>query len=277
MHRKIDEITIKVVDRLKDVEGIKAIVLGGSRATDSATIDSDIDIGIYYDSNIGLDAKRIGDIFAELDDKKRQGLITNTGDWGKWIDGGGWVTIDGMPVDILFRDFYKVTSVVNDCLIGNITIDYQSGHPFGFVNSIYMGEVYYCKTLFANDNDLQELKSVLSQFPQKYKKAVLDKFIWEAEFSLLCGRKSIAKNEIVYVVGSIYRTVNCIIQILYATNEMYLLNEKASLSRLTENLMPDGFFADIEKLFEGLNKVDLEHSFKVAEYCLERVKIYAKL
>jgi predicted nucleotidyltransferase len=37
-----------MVDRLKPVHGLRAIVLGGSYASSSERPDSDIDIGLYY-------------------------------------------------------------------------------------------------------------------------------------------------------------------------------------------------------------------------------------
>ena len=38
-----------IVQRLRRVEGVVGIVLGGSRARGTHTPDSDIDLGLYYD------------------------------------------------------------------------------------------------------------------------------------------------------------------------------------------------------------------------------------
>jgi hypothetical protein len=62
-----------------------------------------------------------------LDDEHRQDAITRPGDWGTWINGGGWLKIDDMAVDILFRETKNVIAVIEDCVDGNITIDYQCG------------------------------------------------------------------------------------------------------------------------------------------------------
>lgn len=45
----------EIVDEVKQVEGVKAIVLGGSRARGTHTSTSDVDLGIYYHSNSPLD------------------------------------------------------------------------------------------------------------------------------------------------------------------------------------------------------------------------------
>ncbi|MDR0270098.1 nucleotidyltransferase domain-containing protein [Paenibacillus sp.] len=42
-----------IVDNLKQINGISALVLGGSRARGTESPNSDIDIGIYYDSEKG--------------------------------------------------------------------------------------------------------------------------------------------------------------------------------------------------------------------------------
>jgi predicted nucleotidyltransferase len=46
----------QLVDHLKPVHGLKAIVLGGSYASGSQRPDSDLDIGLYYNENQPLDS-----------------------------------------------------------------------------------------------------------------------------------------------------------------------------------------------------------------------------
>jgi len=47
--REIEEILSQVVGRVAKIEGVLAIVLGGSRARGTADERSDVDLGIYYD------------------------------------------------------------------------------------------------------------------------------------------------------------------------------------------------------------------------------------
>lgn len=50
-----DRITERFVELLRECSFIKGIVMGGSRATGTATEASDLDIGVYYDrSSIDL-------------------------------------------------------------------------------------------------------------------------------------------------------------------------------------------------------------------------------
>jgi len=78
-----------IVDSLKQVSGITALVLGGSRARGTESHDSDIDIGIYYDSEKGLDITQLRRVAAAIDDDHRENIVTEIGDWGPWINGGG--------------------------------------------------------------------------------------------------------------------------------------------------------------------------------------------
>ncbi len=96
-----------IVERLKRVEGIEAIVLGGSRARGTSTASSDYDLGIYYSPAVGLDLEELEGAAAELDDSRRTGLVMPIGGWGPWINGGGWLTIGGQAVDLLYRDLER--------------------------------------------------------------------------------------------------------------------------------------------------------------------------
>lgn len=263
MPDKIENILTQVVHAFNGISGIDAIVLGGSRATGTASEASDIDIGIYYDEKV-FDIKSFKLKAASLDDDRRIDAITDLGAWGPWINGGGWLKIDGVAVDILFKNTRKVIAVIDDCLNGKLTIDYQCGHPFGFVNSIYMGEVAYCKILSSNNEIIAEQKNRLREFPETYRQAVINRFLWECDFSLMCGRKAIDKADIIYVAGSLFRCAGCLLQVLYAVNGMYMLNEKGSLARLLKQpnaYVPENFASDIQSALSGLREDSLQAGF----------------
>ncbi len=249
----VDSIIKKILTALKTVEGIEAIVLGGSRAKGNFSAKSDIDIGVYYSDFSLLDRKSLEQIATELDDTHRPNLISRIGEWGPWINGGGWLCIDGFATDFLFRDLNKVTTVIDDCLNKVITIDYQPGHPHGFVNTIYVAETYYCKILWDVDNQIINLKERITPYPLAIKTGIINKFIWEAGFSAANAYKGLIKADIVYTIGCIYRTISCLIQVIYALNETYIMNEKGSLINIdTFNLIPKDFQKKVEGIFYAL-------------------------
>src|SRR5689334_15729120 len=60
------EICRRAAERLAVVEGIKAIVLGGSRARGTAREESDIDLGLYYDPCSPISIKDLDAAACEL-------------------------------------------------------------------------------------------------------------------------------------------------------------------------------------------------------------------
>lgn len=247
---EINLIIKKILTSLKTVKGIEAVVLGGSRAKGNYSAKSDIDIGIYYNDGSQLDLEGLNRVATELDDTHRSNLITKIGEWGPWINGGGWLCIDGLSTDFLLRDLNKVSTVIDDCLNKIITIDYQPGHPHGFVNSIYAAETYYCKILWSTNNNLVNLKDKITPYPLSIKTGIVNKFLWEAGFSSALAHKGLLKDDIVYTAGCIYRVVSCLIQVIYALNETYIMNEKGSLDNIdTFRIIPKEFKKKIENIF----------------------------
>src|SRR5437868_3636576 len=96
---EVHMILVRLVDALRPVPGVIGLALGGSRARGTQALDSDIDLGIYYDPAQPLDVAVLNHVAATLDDGRRPELLTPMGGWGPWINGGGWLTIRGLAVD----------------------------------------------------------------------------------------------------------------------------------------------------------------------------------
>ena len=69
-----------------------------------------------------------------MDDEHRDNLIVSPGEWGQWVNGGGWLIIDGYHVDFILRDAEKVKIVISECQEGVISAHYQTGHPHAYMN-----------------------------------------------------------------------------------------------------------------------------------------------
>jgi hypothetical protein len=81
--------------------------------------------------------------------------VTAIGEWGPWINGGAWLTVEGKRVGLLYRDLGKVRDVIEACLDGRIERVYQPGHPDAFISAIYIGEVAHCRVLRDPENVLR--------------------------------------------------------------------------------------------------------------------------
>lgn len=239
----------RVAARLGEVSGVVAVALGGSRARGAGGPRSDVDLGLYYEPDLPPSLERLRALAAELDDRHQPDLITPTGAWGPWMDGGGWLIIEGLHVDWLYRDLTRVRAVIAECREGRVRIDYQSGHPHGFVNAIYAGEVHYCRPLHDPAGVLTALKAEVWPYPEALGRGLIKMFLWEAGFALMTGRKGAARGDVAHAAGSLYRCTACLVQTVFALNGRYLINEKGGVRAAAElPLCPDGFAETIESV-----------------------------
>ncbi len=239
-----------IVECISQVDGVAAIVLGGSRARDTHTPTSDVDLGIYYRPERALDLDALGRVAAEIDDEHRSDLLTPIGGWGPWINGGGWLTVRSVPVDFLYRDLSRVTAVVEACHAGQVDIVYQPGHPHGFVSAIYMAEIAVCQALWDPRGEVGALKAKTQPYPAALQTALIQKFAWEANFVLDTAKKGVQRADVTYVAGCCFRSVSCMLQVIFALNGQYWLNEKGAVA-LAESfpLRPPELRARIEEIF----------------------------
>lgn len=225
-----DPLLARIVPRLAEVPGIAGIVLGGSRARGTATAASDYDIGLYYGPHEPLDTARLLEIAKELVDDPAAAAITPVGGWGPRIVGGGWLKVGGRKVDLLYRGVEPVRAVISACRAGQISMDYQPGHPHGFCSAIWMGEVALCIPLHDPNGAIAELKAATTPYPDALRDALLKMFLWEILFSIENGEIAVARGEQTHIAGCTYRALCCIGQVLFALNRRYLINEKGAVA-----------------------------------------------
>jgi predicted nucleotidyltransferase len=219
----------EIAGRLGEVPGVVAVALGGSWARGEAHLDSDVDLGVYYRPEHRPSVEDLRRLAQELDDRHLPDLATEIGEWGPWINGGGWLRVESRSVDWLYRDADKVAAIIGRCTSGETACYYQPGHPHGFHEHIYLGEVHHCRTLHDPEGLLRELKSTVATYPPMLKRTIIEKYLWEAGFSLETARKPAARGEASYVSGCLFRGVACMVQALFALNERYFINEKGSV------------------------------------------------
>ena len=244
----VDIIIQLVREKLSSLSYIECIVLGGSRARGTHTEDSDIDIGIYYHSE-SFDLITINQLAAELDDEHRSNLIAPPGAWGNWVNGGGWLIIQGHHVDLILRDIKRVEQVMKDTNQGIVTANYQTGHPHGYISVMYRGELGISKILFARSGSFCELKKQAETYPSALQKGLTDFFMFEAGFSLMFAKDNIDKDDISYVCGHCFRSISGLNQVLFAMNKEYCINEKKAVKMIDVfKIKPYGYKEKIDKI-----------------------------
>ncbi|MEU1493289.1 nucleotidyltransferase domain-containing protein [Streptomyces sp. NPDC005775] len=214
-----------MAERLTAVPGIRAVVLGGSRARGTHRPDSDWDLGLYYRGAPDLAAlTALASAF--------QGSpveVAGPGGWGPWVNGGAWLRVDGVQVDWILRDLDQVEAVWSDCRRCRFEVWVQPGHPLGFWSPAYPGEVALGRVLADPHGELTALQQATSAYPEPLRKALTDA-VWEAEFSVGAARKSAPAGDRLHVSLCLSRAFGILVQSLHAHHRTWCLNEKGALA-----------------------------------------------
>jgi hypothetical protein len=225
----MDPVLSRVVKALQPLPGMTAIVLGGSRARGTAGPQSDYDVGLYYEPDAPFDIEALRSAIAPLLDDPSS-TVTQFGEWGPWINGGGWLTIGGISVDLLYRDLGRVRDVIAEARQGRFSMNYQPGHPHGFCSVIWMGEAAICQPFFDPLGRIAELKGQTWPYPQALRDALLVRFGWEVDFAIENADLAALRGERTHIAGCAYRALSCLAQVLFALNGRYLINEKGAVT-----------------------------------------------
>jgi hypothetical protein len=127
-----------LAERLAAVPGVVAVTLGGSRAVGAAVEGSDWDFGLYYRG--GLDP-------ADISALGWPGRVFAPGEWGSIVNGGAWLTVGGVKVDLIYRDLDEVlrwTAAAGD---GRFEIRREVGYVAGIATYVLAGELALGKVL----------------------------------------------------------------------------------------------------------------------------------
>lgn len=268
----IEHIINNISSRLQECSFIKGIVLGGSRATGTASENSDIDIGIYYEKS-SIDFEVLNTIATQLDDSHRDNLICDEGGWGTWVNCGGWLLIEGYHVDLIFRDIERVKKCILDTDSGKISAHYQPGHPHAFINVMYRGELASSRILYAKNDSFIALKEQSEIYSHTLQSALTSFFMFEAKFSWDFCRKSLISNDIYYVSGHLFRAISALNQVLFALNQVYCLNEKKATLRINRfAIAPVDYYNRVNQLFMLVSQ-DLSEVVNKLEQLCDEVEI----
>ena len=229
----IEQLLKQIADQIAPCSFVAGIVLGGSRATGMGTENSDIDIGIYYERE-RMDFDRLNGIAAGLDDLHRENLVCREGEWGNWVNCGGWLTVKGYHVDLILRDIARVQDILDQTERGETAAHYQTGHPHGYIDAMYRGELAAGKILYARDQSFTEMKERAEVYPEALRRALISFFMFEAKFSCMLAEGYGRGEDLYYVAGHLFRSVSALNQVLFALNQTYCLNEKKAVRRIRE-------------------------------------------
>ncbi|HYD09383.1 MAG TPA: nucleotidyltransferase domain-containing protein, partial [Acidimicrobiales bacterium] len=129
---------LHVAERLASVVGVRAVVLGGSRATGTHHEGSDWDFGLYYDGALDTGALR---------SFGWEGQVFEPGEWSPLMNGGAWFVIDGVKVDVIYRSVPEVAWWIDEASAGRFRVELLNGYLAGFPSYVLVGEVAVSRVL----------------------------------------------------------------------------------------------------------------------------------
>ena len=219
-----------LAERLTSVDGVVGVVLGGSRARGEHVPESDVDLGIYYRDD--LDIAALGALAREVAGPDAQ--VTKRGEWGPWVDGGGWLVIggdkqagDGLHVDWIYRDVDRVRDAWARAHRGSYDWNSQTGHPLGVPDFGYVGELALAVVLADPTGELAELQNAIT-YPDALREA-LRRNLWEADFLLQIAAKATSRGDSAYVALCLSRALLLCAHALHAHEGRWLVNEKGAV------------------------------------------------
>ena len=258
-----------LAERLTSVDGVVGVVLGGSRARGEHVPESDVDLGIYYRDD--LDIAALGALAREVAGPDAQ--VTKRGEWGPWVDGGGWLVIggdkqagDGLHVDWIYRDVDRVWDAWARAHRGSYDWNSQTGHPLGVPDFGYVGELALAVVLADPTGELAELQNAIT-YPDALREA-LRRNLWEAEFLLQIAAKATSRGDSAYVALCLSRALLLCAHALHAHDGRWLVNEKGAVPAAGAlPSAPTDFERRVTGLLGQLGKTpeDLRESIDVAE------------
>ena len=221
-----------LAERLGAISGITAVVLGGSHARGCAKPESDIDLGLLYSEAAPFSIQQVRELAEAVNDTAGP-VVTDFYGWGRWVNGGAWLTISGQRVDFIYRSIEHLERVIDEAEAGRCELDYAQQPPFGFFSATYLGEVAVCVPLFDPEARLEKLKQRVADYPEALRRTIVQDYLWQAEFNLAAfARKFAARADAYGTTACLARAVNQLILVLFAINRQYPLNDKTALAEV---------------------------------------------
>jgi predicted nucleotidyltransferase len=222
----------RVVNGLAQVPGVAAVVLGGSHARGRARVESDLDLGLLYRGARPIDIGALQVLAGQLNDTPDP-VVSPLSAWGRFVDGGAWLTIRGQRVDFLYRDVGLVEAVLADAQAGRFELDWAQQPPFGFFGPTILGEVAIARPLHDPHGVVAELQRAVSPMPDALIAAVVQANLWQVDFGLRAfAPKFAAKGDAYGLAGCLGRFANALVHALFALNRAWFLNDKTALEEV---------------------------------------------
>jgi hypothetical protein len=221
-----------LVADLAAMDGAAAVVLGGSRAFGAADAGSDWDLAVYYRGAIDTAALA------------RRGPVHPPGSWGRIMNGGAWLTVDGAKVDVLLRDLDAVDLWSARAEEGTYEVDALLGYLAG-------APTYLLRAERAVGQVLRGALPPAAGFPAALATVAPERWRFGARFTLDYARMLAARGDIAGTAGQAAKAVVERAHAILCERRAWVLNEKRIVERAGLGGV-QGLFAEIPADAVGL-------------------------
>ncbi len=199
---------------LSRIPGVEAVALGGSRASGRARADSDWDFGLYHRGRMDTDAIRALGF---------PGTVVEPGDWGRLVNGGAWLSVDGVRVDLLYRDLDEVEHWWSEARDGRYVRDQVEGYLAGMTSYVLVGELALNRVLIG------ELPR--PDFPDALRATAPPDWRGSAGFSLGVADSMARIGDVTACAGLLAKAAIAAAEAVIAERGEWALNEKGIVGR----------------------------------------------
>ncbi len=202
----------ELVESLIGMPGACAVALGGSRADGSMDARSDWDLAVYYRG--ALDTARLS----------ARGTVHPPGSWGRIMNGGAWLVVDGTKVDVLLRDLEVVEHWCARAEAGHFEVDALLGYLAGC-------PTYSLRAELALGRVLHGALPERASYPDALAVAAPSRWRFHCAFSLEHARMRAERGDVVGAMGQAAKAAIERAHAVLAEKRTWVLNEKRMLER----------------------------------------------
>lgn len=201
----------ELIDELYESAGVEAVVIGGSRAVGRERPDSDWDIGVYYRDKVDMSVLAA------------RGNVFPPGAWGRIMNGGSWLTVDDVRVDVLLRDLNALDHWTAEAAQGRFDIDGLPGYVAGIPTYSLTAEASLRRTIRGSIE-------VDGDFPDALREAGPQRWRFNRDFSLYHAEVHAHRENAAGAIGHVARAVFEEAHARCCAASTWVLNEKHVVS-----------------------------------------------
>lgn len=231
-----------IFEKLKKLDCVEAIALGGSRAAEVYDENSDYDVYVYVTDKIDETIRKeilsqycsymeIGNHFWEYEDN----CILN----------------NGIDIDILYRNLYSFCKEIE-----NVVVHYQAANAY---TTCMWHNLMNCVILYDKNGNLEAAKKKFNvPYPKQLKRAIIKRQMQLIDSAMPAYKIQIAKavkrRDLVSVNHRVTEFLASYFDLLFALNEKTHIGEKRLVEWCKNNctILPKNFEKNINKLFQHM-------------------------